>query len=114
MKQQNLADLFPVLPRHGARKHRREGAVDDEQHETAESRPHALVASDSDCDNDVSVATHGRLGYHEVERRVCFLKPLAESAGGESAACANESLRLSRMRSAMTRSACGVRWQKSV
>ena len=32
------------------------------------------IASDAQIDNAVSIEMHGRLGYTEVERQVCFLK----------------------------------------
>lgn len=33
-------------------------------------------ASDAELDNDASIAAHGALGFSEVERIVCFRKPL--------------------------------------
>lgn len=34
-------------------------------------------ASDSDLDNTRSIESHKRLGFHEVDRVVCFSKPIA-------------------------------------
>ena len=34
------------------------------------------LASDAELDNDVSIATHGALGFEAVDRVVCFLKRL--------------------------------------
>jgi len=43
----------------------------------ARSRGRTEMASDANCDNGVSIAVRGRLGYSEVERQGCFLKSLA-------------------------------------
>lgn len=40
------------------------------------------IASDAQIDNAVSIEMHGRLGYSEVERQVCFLKKRKAVAGG--------------------------------
>lgn len=37
------------------------------------------LASDTDTDNEASIAAHQRLGFRETERVVCFLKQLNES-----------------------------------
>jgi len=44
--------------------------------EWARSRGCTEMGSDSNCENEVSIAMHGRLSYREVERQVCFIKTL--------------------------------------
>lgn len=48
------------------------------------SRGHTEIASDTQIDNAASIEAHQRLGYHEVERLVCFLKPLSGSVNERS------------------------------
>jgi aminoglycoside 6'-N-acetyltransferase I len=44
--------------------------------EWAKSRGCSEFASDVVLANEVSIAAHGRLGFEETERLVCFLKPI--------------------------------------
>lgn len=48
----------------------------------ARDRGLAEMASDALLDNPVSHLAHGALGYQEVERIVCFRKPLRDDAAG--------------------------------
>ena len=59
--------------------HRRKGigaALVDAAEHWARSRGCTEMASDTTLENIVSLQAHGRLGYREVERLVCFLKQL--------------------------------------
>jgi aminoglycoside 6'-N-acetyltransferase I len=38
------------------------------------------LASDTQIDNELSIAVHRRLGFHEMERLVCFLKRLDQES----------------------------------
>ena len=42
----------------------------------ARARGCTEIASDALLDNAISIEAHGRLGYTEIERHVCFRKPL--------------------------------------
>jgi aminoglycoside 6'-N-acetyltransferase I len=42
----------------------------------AKSQGYREMASDVELDNEVSIAAHGRLGYEEVTRLVCFRRDL--------------------------------------
>ena len=48
----------------------------DEGEQWARSHGCTEFASDTDLGNTGSIQAHGRLGFREVERIVCFLKPL--------------------------------------
>ena len=60
--------------------HHRKTGIGKLLFETAErwalNEGYSQIGSDADIDNMVSIAAHKKLGFEEIERKVCFLKAL--------------------------------------